>query len=127
LDPLYVVDGVIGVDGNSINPNDIASLEVLKDASSTAIYGARGANGVILISTKRGRVGGTRVTYDGNVNVSDLYRHVRTLNSDEFVKTYNLAFANGTKFDPAGGTWTPPAPLNHTTFPLLFDSNDKPL
>ncbi|GAB4016673.1 TonB-dependent receptor [Spirosoma koreense] len=127
LDPLYVVDGVIGVDGNSINPNDIASLEVLKDASSTAIYGARGANGVIIISTKRGRVGGTRVTYEGNVNVSDLYRHVKTLNSDQFVQVYNQAFANGTKFDPAGGTWTPPAALNHTNFPLLFDQNDKPL
>jgi len=127
IDPLYVVDGVIGVDGNSINPNDIASLEVLKDASSTAIYGARGANGVIMITTKRGSAGKTKVSYDGNVNVSDLYRHVRTLNSDEFVKTYNLAFANGTKFDPAGGTWTPPAALNHTNFPLLFDANDKPL
>ena len=127
VDPLYVVDGVIGVDGNSINPNDIASLEVLKDASSTAIYGARGANGVILIQTKRGRAGATRVTYDGNVNVSDLYRHVRSLNSDEFVQVYNQAYANGTKFDPAGGTWTPPAALNHTNFPLLFDSNDKPL
>ncbi|UFH53359.1 TonB-dependent receptor [Spirosoma sp. KNUC1025] len=127
LDPLYVVDGVIGVDANSINPNDIASLEVLKDASSTAIYGARGANGVIIITTKRGRAGGTRVTYEGNVNVSDLYRHVKTLNSDQFVQVYNQAFANGTKFDPAGGTWAPPAALNHTNFPLLFDSNDKPL
>ena len=127
LDPLYVVDGVIGVDANSINPNDIASLEVLKDASSTAIYGARGANGVIMISTKRGREGGTKVTYDGNVNVSDLNRHVKTLNSDEFVKVYNEAYANGTKFDPNGGVWTPPAALNHANFPLLFDSNDKPL
>jgi TonB-linked SusC/RagA family outer membrane protein len=127
LDPLYVVDGVIGVDGNSINPNDIASLEVLKDASSTAIYGARGANGVIIISTKRGRAGATRVTYDGNVNVSDLYRHLPTLNSDQFVQVYNQAYANGSKFDPTGATWTPPAALNHTNFPLLFDSNDKPL
>lgn len=127
IDPLYVVDGVIGVDGNSINPNDIASLEVLKDASSTAIYGARGANGVIMITTKRGRAGGMKVSYDGNVNVSDLYRHVKTLNSDEFVKVYNEAYANGTKFDPAGGTWTPPAQLNHANFPLLFDANDKPL
>lgn len=127
IDPLYVVDGVIGVDGNSINPNDIASLEVLKDASSTAIYGARGANGVIMITTKRGRAGGMKVSYDGNVNVSDLYRHVKTLNSDEFVKVYNEAYANGTKFDPAGGTWTPPALLNHANFPLLFDANDKPL
>ena len=127
IDPLYVVDGVIGVDGNSINPNDIASLEVLKDASSTAIYGARGANGVIMITTKRGASGKTKVSYDGNVNVSDLYRHLKTLNSDQFVKVYNESFANGTKFDPAGGTWTPAAPLNHANFPLLFDTNDKPL
>lgn len=127
IDPLYVVDGVIGVDGNSINPNDIASLEVLKDASSTAIYGARGANGVIMITTKRGRVGGTKVSYDGNVNVSDLYRHVKTLNSEQFVQTYNTAFANGQKFDPAGGTWAPAAALNHTNYPKLFDANDKPL
>ena len=127
IDPLYVVDGVIGVDGNSINPNDIASLEVLKDASSTAIYGARGANGVILITTKRGRSGATRVTYSGDVNVSDLYRHVKTLNSDEFVQVYNQAFANGSKFDPNGATWTPLAPLDHAHFPLLFDTNNKPL
>ncbi len=127
IDPLYVVDGVIGVDGNSINPNDIASLEVLKDASSTAIYGARGANGVIMITTKRGRAGGTKVSYDGNVNVSDLYRHVKTLNSEQFVQTYNTAFANGQKFDPAGGTWAPAAALNHTNYPKLFDANDKPL
>ncbi|MEP6701198.1 MAG: SusC/RagA family TonB-linked outer membrane protein, partial [Bacteroidota bacterium] len=127
IDPLYVVDGVIGVDGNSINPNDIASLEVLKDASSTAIFGSRGANGVIIISTKRGKHGGTSVTYDGNVNVTDLYRHLKTLDADQFVQVYNLSFANGTKYDPLGGAWTTPAPLNHTTFPLLFDANDKPL
>jgi len=127
VDPLYVVDGVIGVDGNSINPNDIASIEVLKDASSTAIYGARGANGVIMVTTKRGVRGQTRVSYDANVNESQLYRHLKTLNSDEFVKTYNLAYANGTKFDPQHGTWEPPAALNHTNFPLLFDANDKPL
>jgi len=127
IDPLYVVDGVIGVDPNSINPNDIASLEVLKDASSTAIFGSRGANGVIIISTKRGRHGGTRITYDGNVNRSDLYRHLKTLNADEFVKIYNESYANGTKFDPQGGTWAPPVPLNHASLPLLFDANDKPI
>ena len=127
IDPLYVVDGVIGVDGNSINPNDIASLEVLKDASSTAIFGSRGANGVIIITTKRGRRGGTAVTYDGNVNETDLYRHLKTLNSDQFVQIYNQSFANGSKFDPNGAVWTPPVALNHTNFPLLFDANDKPL
>jgi TonB-linked SusC/RagA family outer membrane protein len=127
LDPLYVVDGVTGVDINTINPHEIASLEVLKDASSTAIYGARGANGVIMVSTKRGRKGESRVTYDGNANVVVLNRHLPTLNSNEFIQVYNLAYANGTKFDPLGGTWTPPVPLNHIGLPKLFDANDKPL
>lgn len=127
LDPLYVVDGVAGVDGNSINPNDIASLEVLKDASSTAIYGARGANGVIMITTKRGRSGGTRTTYDGNVNMAQLSRHLPVLDANEFVQVYNQSFANGQKFDPLGGVWAPSKALNHTNFPLLFDASDKPL
>lgn len=127
LDPLYVVDGVAGVDGNSINPGDIASIEVLKDASSTAIYGARGANGVIMITTKRGRRGDTRTSYDGNVNLAELSRHLPALDANEFVQVYNQSFANGQKFDPAGGTWAPPKALNHANFPLLFDANDKPL
>jgi len=127
LEPIYVVDGVIGVDINTLNPNDIANLEVLKDASSTAIFGARGANGVIIVSTKRGRHGDSKVSYEGNYNTVELTRHLRTLNSDEFVKTYNLAFANGTKYDPLGGVWTPPVAMNHASLPLLFDANDKPL
>lgn len=127
IDPLYVIDGVVGVDPNSINPLDVASLEVLKDASSTAIYGSRGANGVIMITTKRGTKGRTSVSYEGNGNVSQLYRHVPTLNSDQFIQVYNQAFANGQKFDPAGAIWAPPAALNHTNFPKLFDTNDKPL
>ena len=127
IDPLYVVDGVIGVNPNSINPNDIQSLEVLKDASSTAIFGARGANGVIIITTKRGRKGGTTVSYDGNVNMVDLYRHLPTLNSEEFIKIYNESYANGQKWDPNGAVQTPPKALNHENFPLLFDENDRPL
>ncbi|MBB5634560.1 TonB-linked SusC/RagA family outer membrane protein [Pedobacter cryoconitis] len=127
IDPLYVIDGVAGVDPNSINPNDVASLEVLKDASSTAIYGSRGANGVIMITTKRGRRDGTQISYEANTNISELYRHVRTLNSEEFLKVYNQAFANGQKFDPAGGVWSPPKELNYANYPLLFDTNNKPL
>ena len=127
LDPLYVVDGVTGVDINTLNPHEIASLEVLKDASSTAIYGARGANGVIMVTTKRGHRGDTKVTYDGDANVSQLSRHLKTLNSDQFVQVYNLAYANGTKFDPLGGTWTPPVALNHASLPKLFDANDRPI
>nr|WP_084407180.1 TonB-dependent receptor [Pedobacter panaciterrae] len=127
IDPLYVIDGVVGVDPNSINPLDVASVEVLKDASSTAIYGSRGANGVIMITTKRGKKGDATISYENNMNVSELYRHLRTLNSAEFVKVYNEAFANGQKFDPNGAVWAPPVALNHANFPLLFDANDKPI
>jgi TonB-linked SusC/RagA family outer membrane protein len=127
LDPLYVVDGVSGVDINTLNPHEIASLEVLKDASSTAIYGARGANGVIMVTTKRGRRGDSRVSYDGNVNSVVLARHLQTLNADQFVQIYNQSFANGQKYDPLGGVWTPPVALNHASLPKLFDANDKPL
>jgi TonB-dependent SusC/RagA subfamily outer membrane receptor len=127
LDPLYVVDGVVGVDPNSINPNDVASLEVLKDASSTAIYGVRGANGVIMVTTKRGRKGPATISYEANANISDLSRHLPTLNSQQFVDIYNQSFANGAKFDPTGTVQTPPTALNHANFPLLFDANDKPI
>jgi TonB-dependent SusC/RagA subfamily outer membrane receptor len=61
-DPLYVVDGFAGADITALNPNDIASIDVLKDASSTAIYGNRGANGVVIITTKTGKAGKKTVT-----------------------------------------------------------------
>lgn len=127
IDPLYVIDGVVGVDPNSVNPLDVASVEVLKDASSTAIYGSRGANGVIMITTKRGKKGDATISYENNMNISELYRHLPTLNSEQFVKVYNEAFANGQKFDPSGAVWAPPVALNHANFPLLFDINDKPI
>jgi TonB-linked SusC/RagA family outer membrane protein len=127
VDPIYVVDGVVGVDPNTIDPNDIASIEVLKDASSTAIYGVRGANGVIMVTTKRGRKGPASITYEGNGNISQLYRHVHALNSQQFVQVYNQAFANGSKWDPNGATQTPAAALNHANFPLLFDDNNNPI
>ena len=65
--PLYVIDNIMidDTDISTVNPNDIASIEILKDASATALYGARGANGVVVITTKRGQKGKGRVTYDG--------------------------------------------------------------
>ena len=62
---LYIIDG-FPANMSSVNPDDIESLEVLKDASATAIYGSRGSNGVVLITTKSGRKGKTTVTYDGS-------------------------------------------------------------
>ncbi len=127
LDPTYVVDGVIGVDPNALNPNDIASMEVLKDAAATSIFGARGANGVIIVTTKRGVRNKTILSYDANTNVVELSRHVKTLNSQQFIDVYNLAFANGQKFDPTNTVQTPAVPLDHAHLPLLFDENNKPL
>jgi TonB-linked SusC/RagA family outer membrane protein len=127
LDPLYVVDGVIGVNANLLNPNDIASLEVLKDASATAIYGARGANGVIIITTKRGVKGKPRISYDAYISRSSLQRHLEALDADEFMQVYNLAYANAEKYDSLGYAQGKYIPNNPADFPNLFDANGKPL
>lgn len=75
-DPLVIVDGVQGVDINSVNPNDIESIQVLKDASASAIYGARGANGVIVVSTKQGsRNDKVQVSYNGYVGIAKMANH----------------------------------------------------
>ena len=88
--PLFVIDGFVGADFNSINPNDIKSMEVLKDASSTAIYGSRGANGVILITTKSGdKQGKTHVTYDGSVTASKIIKNYDLLSAAEYATLYN--------------------------------------
>lgn len=87
--PLYVIDGFPVEDpsvGSSINPNDIESIDVLKDASATAIYGARGANGVIIISTKKGKVGEPVITYDGSFGVQRVTRTIPMMNAYEFVR-----------------------------------------
>ncbi len=127
LDPLYVVDGVIGVDANSLNPNDIASLEVLKDASSTAIYGARGANGVIIITTKRGIKGKSRISFDSYVSQNTLQRHLRALNAQEFMEVYNLAYKNTQKYDSLGYAQGRYIPNDPKDFPTLFDASGNPL
>jgi TonB-linked SusC/RagA family outer membrane protein len=136
-DPLYVIDGVIlhaaGLANGStpidfINPNDIASIEVLKDASATAIYGARGANGVILVTTKRGSKTGGTVSYDADFSMGVLPRKISLLNSKEFLATEDLAYQNAQKYDPNGwarGIYRDPK-LKRTD-PKLFDANGNPL
>lgn len=85
--PLYVVDGFPQETStmSALNPNDIESVDVLKDASATAIYGARGANGVIIITTKKGSAGRATVTYDGNVTVSTVKNTPELMNAYDFV------------------------------------------
>jgi TonB-dependent starch-binding outer membrane protein SusC len=126
LEPLYVVDGVIGVGANVLIPNDIASIEVLKDASATAIYGARGANGVILITTKRGIRNGNKVTYEGSVGLATLQRSLKALNAQEFMDVYNLAYQNAQKYDSLGFAQGKYIPNDPADFPALFDESGKP-
>jgi TonB-dependent starch-binding outer membrane protein SusC len=90
-EPLYVIDGIIGVgDLTSINPNDVESVEVLRDASSTAIYGSRGANGVIIVTTKRGKESkGVQLNYSGYVGVQSVSHRIDMLNGLESAKYQN--------------------------------------
>jgi len=108
-EPLYVVDGVIVNNGsvagtggvgftgnqnprnplNSLNPSDIASLEVLKDASATAIYGSRGSNGVVIITTKKGSKGKLRVGYDGYYGIQQVYKPLDVLTATEYKDVLN--------------------------------------
>lgn len=122
-EPLYVIDGVIVQGGGSsgasfglgdalgngtvstisplstINPADIVSMEILKDASATAIYGAQGANGVILITTKRGKAGEAKFTYDGMFAFSQQNRRVDMMNLREYAEYYNELRAMGEIYD----------------------------
>ena len=84
-EPLYVIDGVTGGDINSLNPSDIESIDVLKDAASAAIYGARGANGVILITTKQAKEGSYTVTYDGYYGIQNVQRMTEPLNAQQYM------------------------------------------
>lgn len=85
--PFYVIDGVPGADINLVAPDDIASVDVLRDASATAIYGSRGANGVIVITTKRAKSGETSVSYNGYVGVEKISRRIEVLTGAE-IKNY---------------------------------------
>lgn len=124
-EPLYVIDGVIvqgggnsGADfglgdalGNgkvstisplsTINPADIVSMEILKDASATAIYGAQGANGVVLITTKRGKTGDAKITYDGMFAVSRQTKRLDMMNLREYAQFYNDLANAGEISDPS--------------------------
>lgn len=87
-DPLYVIDGIPQISGTAsvadINPQDIESMNILKDAAATAIYGSRGSNGVILITTKRGRSGDTKVSYSSHYGVTSATRLVDMMDGEQF-------------------------------------------
>ena len=93
-EPLYVIDGVAGGDINALNPNDIESVDILKDAASAAIYGARAANGVVLVTTKQGKEGRVIVSYDGFYGAQYIAKMPDMVNAKEYMQLYNLARTN---------------------------------
>ncbi len=98
-DPLYVIDGIPTSNAQlgDINPTDIESMEILKDASATAIYGSRAANGVVLIQTKRGKTGKTIVTYDGYYGISQIARKMDFEDGAGYAEQKREAYRNNTK------------------------------
>ena len=116
--PLYVIDGVPGDPGSSLNPNDIESISILKDASSSAIYGTRGANGVILITTKRGKASDKpTITFSSRVGVSKAINQYDMLNAQEYAQSVWLREDNKGKPRPSAlyGTGSTPVLPDYLT------------
>lgn len=101
--PLYLIDGV-GGDITTLNPADIESIDVLKDAASAAIYGAQAANGVVLVTTKSGKEGSSKITYDGYVGWQTLGRKFEMLNSNQYMQIMDEALLNSYNMSPID--WT---------------------
>ncbi len=87
--PLYIVDGFPTDNLNSINPADIESINVLKDASSASIYGVRAANGVIMVTTKKGRVGSVKIGYEGYAGMKNMLNRVKMADASQYIQYYN--------------------------------------
>lgn len=100
--PLFIIDGIQGGSYADLNANDIASMDILKDASSTAIYGAQGANGVVIITTKKGQAGKAKVNYDGYFGVNGNVQYPKSLTGDAFMNYRREAYRTT-------GAWNSPA------------------
>ena len=107
-EPLYVVDGFPSSEGLNINPNDIESMQILKDASATAIYGARGANGVVLITTKRGKAGENKISYSGYMGAQKIDNPFTFINAKDYMNLQNALYQEieGQEGNP-NGAYTP--------------------
>ncbi len=126
-DPLIMVDGIEAQNYNNIDPNEIESITILKDASATAVYGVRGANGVLLITTKRGKEGKPKITINSNFAISRFTELRESLNSYDYARLYNEAL----KYDSyITGGYTPRfseeeiAKYKSGEDPVLFPSTD---
>lgn len=126
-DPLYVVDGIpLSAGYEDLNPSDVASMEVLKDATATAIYGARGANGVVLISTKRGaEKGKTTVSYDNYVGVTDALDKIKLFSGAEFaeyIRESRRGVVSGSLYKDINGNPVPSGQVDAYADSKLFEA-----
>jgi TonB-linked SusC/RagA family outer membrane protein len=111
-DPLWVVDGIIG--GTTPNDNEIESIQILKDAASSAIYGVRGANGVIIVTTKRGKIGAPKIDFNTYVGTGSPAKKIEMLNARDYAVYVNELFYNAaTPQAQADGTWNSAVPPNN--------------
>lgn len=100
-DPLYVVDGFIVDNIDYLNPNDISNIEIFKDAASSAVYGSRAANGVVAITTKSGKSGKTKVSYDGYVGISNPWKKINVMDAKQYALMQD--YINGSSIYSADG------------------------
>ncbi|NCU03291.1 MAG: TonB-dependent receptor [Chitinophagaceae bacterium] len=101
-EPLFIIDGFQGGNASDLNPNDIETIEVLKDAAATAIYGSQGANGVFIITTKKGRAGKTKVSYDGYYGINGYTSYPKGRIGEDYIKFRREAYRTS-------GLWNSPA------------------
>lgn len=112
-DPLIIVDGLQGASLNQLNPNDIASMEILKDASATAVYGSRGANGVILITTKLGNTGKPIIDASYSVGIQNLARKLPVMNAYDFARYNNFQNSFNTEYGQTPKQYFTPADIEY--------------
>jgi len=119
--PLFVVDGVIGAEFQSINPADIESIDILKDASATAIYGSQASNGVIIVTTKRAKAGDFTVSISSNAGVGTMARPLKMLDATQYMEYQKRSW----EYDPKRGSF----PTNQlgTLYPELFKADGSPM
>src|SRR5829696_2733688 len=100
--PLYIIDGTFSDPNTTVNPNDIESIQVLKDASAAAIYGSRAGNGVIIITTKKGREGPTKVSVSARYSIQQIPKKWDVMDAPDFLKTFAQQYQNSNAVLPAG-------------------------
>jgi TonB-linked SusC/RagA family outer membrane protein len=119
--PLYVIDGMIADANSTVNTDDIASIQILKDASAAAIYGSRAANGVIIITTKKGKPGPSKITFTAKYGIQQIPKKWDVMNASEYLATLQTQYANSNATIPSGIAAQIANPTVNTDWQNAFD------